>query len=185
MDKQRITKPSNEYIYFLLHKPKGVLSTLSDPEGRKTLKPFLRSLPTRVYPVGRLDYNSEGLILLTNDGDLARKLTHPSSNVPKKYEVKVRGTPSEATLESLASGIYLDGRKTLPAGIVFLKRAANSWLEVTLQEGRKQQIRRMFSEVGHPVSKLRRVAIGSLQLGRLPPGEMRPLEPHEVKALKS
>jgi pseudouridine synthase len=184
VDGRSIGRPTDRYIYFAFNKPKGVLSTLSDPEDRPTLKRYLKSLPTRVYPVGRLDFQSEGLVLLTNDGELAQALTHPSHHVSKLYEVKVRGCPHAEILTRLEKGIFLDGKRTLPAEFSILKRATNAWLSVTLTEGRKQQIRRMLESVGHPVVKLRRMAIGPLRLGRQATGTLRPLEPKEISSLR-
>ncbi|MFN2443677.1 MAG: pseudouridine synthase [Thermoanaerobaculia bacterium] len=188
LDGKLITR-SEEPRYILLYKPKEVMTTVDDPEGRKTVMDLLRGVRERVFPVGRLDYHSEGLIVLTNDGELAYKLSHPSHGTIKTYHVKVRGVPSDKIIEKLARGIVLDGKRTRPAEFERLRTTGtgreegNSWFVIRLQEGRTQQIRRMFQVVGHPVSKLKRVAIGSLQDGSLQPGQWRPLEPFEIRLL--
>lgn len=188
LDGKLITR-SEEPRYILLYKPKEVMTTVDDPEGRKTVMDLLRGVRERVFPVGRLDYHSEGLIVLTNDGELAYKLSHPSHGTIKTYHVKVKGVPSDKIIEKLARGIVLDGKRTRPAEFERLRTTGtgreegNSWFVIRLQEGRTQQIRRMFQVVGHPVSKLKRVAIGSLQDGSLQPGQWRPLEPFEIRLL--
>ncbi len=171
-------------MYYLLHKPKGVLSTASDPKGRPTVLSLLRGVRERVFPVGRLDWNSEGLIILTNDGELAHHLTHPSNHVPKVYRVKVKGIAPPEALERVRHGLYLEGRRTLPAPVTRISSQQNTWLEVVLFEGRKNQIRRVFERLGHPVLKLRRTAIGPIADRVLKPGEYRPLTPAEVTRLK-
>jgi pseudouridine synthase len=170
-------------VYFLLHKPKGCLSTVSDPGGRPTVVGLLRGVRERVFPVGRLDWESEGLMILTNDGDLALRLTHPSNHVPKVYRVKVKGLVGRQTLEQVRHGLYLDGRRTLPAPVTRISSQQNTWLEVTLFEGRRNQIRRVFERLGHPVLKLKRTAIGSLADRDLRPGQFRRLTPAEVTRL--
>lgn len=174
-------------VYFMFYKPEGVLTTLSVEEGRPTVGSFLRKIRERVYPVGRLDYRSEGLMILTNDGTLAHALMHPSRKIAKVYHVKVKGLPSDEKLDKLRAGVRLEDGKTLPALIRPLGAARtiqNTWLEVTIYEGRKRQIRRMFDKINHSVIKLKRVGIGGLRIGRLEPGDMRPLSPKEVTALK-
>lgn len=171
-------------VYYLLHKPKGVLSTVSDPGGRPTVISLLRGVRERVFPVGRLDWNSEGLIILTNDGDLANHLTHPSNHVPKVYRVKIKGVVEPSALEQVRHGLYLDGRRTLPAPVTRISSQQNTWLEVVLFEGRRNQIRRVFERLGHPVLKLKRTAIGSIADRALKPGEFRALLPSEVARLK-
>jgi pseudouridine synthase len=171
-------------VYYLLHKPKGVLSTASDPKGRPTVLSLLRGVRERVFPVGRLDWNSEGLIILTNDGELAHHLTHPSNHVPKVYRVKVKGIAPPEALERVRHGLYLEGRRTLPAPVTRISSQQNTWLEVVLFEGRRNQIRRVFERLGHPVLKLRRTAIGPIADRVLKPGEYRPLTPAEVTRLK-
>ena len=194
------------HVYVLLHKPKGYVTTVTDPEGRPTVLDLVRGIATRVYPVGRLDYSSEGLLLLTNDGELARALTHASSHVPKTYLVKVSGQPTEEEIEKLRRGILLPAERaplkgvpgketkaesrrrsqsvrTAPARIQLLRSAANPWYEVSLIEGRNRQIRRMFEEVGHHVEKIKRVRYGPLELD-VEPGKFRHLNSKEVAQLK-
>lgn len=170
-------------VYFLMHKPKGCLSTVRDPGGRPTVVGLLRGVRERVFPVGRLDWESEGLIILTNDGEMALRLTHPSNHVPKVYRVKVKGLVGRQTLEQVRHGLYLDGRRTLPAPVTRISSQQNTWLEVTLFEGRRNQIRRVFERLGHPVLKLKRTAIGSLVDRDLRPGQFRRLTPAEVTRL--
>lgn len=178
--------------YVLLNKPRGLVVTREDPERRPTVFALLGNrVPQRVVPVGRLDVDSEGLLILTDDGTLVHKLTHPSGGCRKEYEVKVSGVPTPAQLERLRRGIRLeDGTRTSPAEIELVETTpekggvgGNAWLKVVLGEGRSRQIRRMFSLVGHPVAKLRRVAIGPLRDRSLKPGDWRDLEAGEVKAL--
>ena len=181
-------KEAERAVYFLLHKPKGYVTTVSDPEGRKTVMELLPKGGERIYPVGRLDYASEGLLLMTNDGALAQRLTKASSHVPKTYLVKVRGKVGEKALERLRTGITIkleDGRRvtTSPARIRLVEDAPNPWYEVELIEGRNRQIRRMFEEVGFLVEKIRRVKLGPLTLD-VPPGKFRALTAAEVKELK-
>ncbi len=174
-------------VYIMLNKPPGVLTTLEDTEGRPTVKQLIGSLRFRVYPVGRLDFNSEGLLLLTNDGELAYRVIHPSHKVPKTYLVKIKGVIGEDDLNRLRRGVMLDDGMTAPARIrrVRMPRAEkNSWLEVTIHEGRKRQIRRMFERVGHAVLKLKRIRIDGLELGGLRPGQWRYLSDDELKRLK-
>ncbi len=170
--------------YFILHKPRGVLTTLRDPGHRPTIRDLIRHIPERVYPVGRLDYHSEGLVLLTNDGELAFALTHPSRRVARVYRVLVRGRPSPEALDALRRGIPLEGRRTLPARVRRLHSGRNTWLEITLREGRRQQIRRMCLAIGHPVKRLRRVSYGGVGLGDLPAGAVRALRIEEIARLR-
>ncbi len=169
-------------VYLLLNKPRGVLSSTSDPEGRKLVIDFVPPKYGRVFPIGRLDYNTEGLIILTNDGELAN-LVASSKIIPKKYKVKVKGIPSEKAIERLRRGIRLDdGYKTAPAEIVLIKNTEkNSWFEVTLYEGHNHQIRKMFDAIGHSVVKLRRTKIGHLTDKHLPTGKIRELLPEEIQ----
>ena len=175
--------------YFLLYKPREVMTTRKDPEGRRTVIDLIKGVRERINPVGRLDYHSEGLILLTNDGELGNQLTHPVHGWVKTYHVKVRGVPEQRLIEKLERGITLDGKRTLPCEIQRMKTTGkgddegNSWYEVKLREGRTRQIRKMFQAMGHPVSKLRRVAIGPLSDPRLGPGDYRELTKQEVKML--
>jgi pseudouridine synthase len=181
------------HLYILLYKPIEVMTTVEDPQGRRTVIDLVKGVRERIYPVGRLDFHSEGLIILTNDGDLAFKVSHPKHGSVKTYHVKVRGVPTDRLVEKLERGITIEGKRTLPCEISRMKTTGrstgrgedegNSWYEVKLREGRTQQIRKMFQAVGHPVSKLRRVAIGPLSDPRLTPGDYRELTTKEVKML--
>lgn len=177
------------HVYLMLNKPKGYVTTMSDPEKRPTVMDLIRGVKGRVYPVGRLDYASEGLLLLTNDGELANRLMKAASHVAKTYVVKVAGTPKEEALAKLRAGVSIatdDGKRvrTSPASVKVVKEAANPWYEITLIEGRNRQIRRMFEAVGHHVEKIKRVRYGPLTLD-VPPGEFRPLTLREIERLKS
>jgi 23S rRNA pseudouridine2605 synthase len=177
------------HIYLLMNKPKGYVTTLRDPEHRPTVMDLLRGVGARVYPVGRLDYASEGLLLLTNDGDFAYRLMKAASHVPKTYMVKVAGSPTAGSLEKLREGISIPSARgkrvrTAPAKIRVIRESANPWYEVTLIEGKNRQIRHMFEEVGHHVEKIKRVRYGPLQLD-VHPGEFRKLTPEEVARLIS
>lgn len=173
--------------YYALWKPKGVITSTSDPEGRRDLGEWLRPLKKigRLFPVGRLDFRSEGLLLLTTDGELAHRLQHPRYGVVKRYRVKVGGVPAEGELERLRRGIELEDGRTAPA-VARVVRATErkAWLEIEIHEGRKRQVRRMFEALGHSVEKLVRVAYGPVELRGLSPGEMRPLSAREVELLK-
>jgi 23S rRNA pseudouridine2605 synthase len=179
-----VLRPPRRHIYIAMNKPREVVTTLSDPQGRTTVKHLLKGLRERVFPVGRLDYHSEGLLLLTNDGELANRILSPSGHVEKVYHVKVNGRLAQEQIEQFRTGISLHGRRTAPAGIRLLKDAANPWYEVRLTEGRQQQIRLMFKNLGRLVEKLRRVQIGPLALGSLPPGAWRQLTEDEVRRLR-
>jgi 23S rRNA pseudouridine2605 synthase len=184
----KLIKFSGHHVYILLNKPKGYVTTLSDPEGRPTIVDLLQGVKQRVYPVGRLDYASEGLLLLTNDGELANALTKAASHVPKTYLVKVSGQPSDAAIEQLRAGIELPDRKgihsrTAPAGIQLVHKSENPWYEVTLIEGRNRQVRAMFEQTGHHVEKLKRVRYGPFTLD-VHPGKHRNLSPEEVEQLR-
>lgn len=171
-----------EKVYLLLNKPIGYLTSTADPHGRPLVIDLIGKYRSRVHPVGRLDFNSEGLLLLTNDGAFTQLVTRAASHVPKRYEVKVKGQPSELQLNRLRRGVTIDGVRTAPAKVRRLRESeTNTWYEVILYEGRNQQIRKMFDEVGHSVIKLRRVAIGFLNHVRLRSGEFRLLEPAEVE----
>lgn len=171
-----------EKVYVLLNKPKGYLSSMSDPKGRPLVTDLVPASLGRLNPVGRLDFNTEGLLLLTNDGDFTNHVTSARNRIAKVYKVKVKGIPSDNAIGRLRRGIRLDDERTAPAEIRPLeKTAANAWFEVTLHEGRNQQIRRMFDAIGHSVLKLSRVRIGTLSEPRLKVGEWRHLMPAEVK----
>jgi 23S rRNA pseudouridine2605 synthase len=177
---------AREKIYVLLNKPRGYLASLSDPEERPLVTELVPSSLGRLHPVGRLDFNTEGLLILTNDGELTNYITAARNGVAKVYEVKVKGVPPEEAIERLRRGIRLDdGALTAPAQITLAgETGTNAWFEVILHEGRNQQIRRMFDQIGHSVLKLRRVAIGPLRDERLPVGAYRLLHPGEVARLK-
>lgn len=182
-------RADQRHVYLLLNKPRGYVTTVSDPENRPTVMDLVRGVRGRVYPVGRLDYASEGLLLLTNDGDLANRMMKAASHVPKTYLVKVAGIPKEEALAKLRAGLSIatdEGKRvrTAPASVRVVKEATNPWYEVTLIEGRNRQIRRMFEAVGHHVEKIKRVRYGPLSLD-VPPGEFRSLTLKEVERLKS
>ncbi len=176
---------SREKIYVLLNKPRGYLSSVADPEDRPLVTQLVPQSLGRLHPVGRLDFNTEGLLLLTNDGDFTNFITAARNRVRKVYEVKVKGVPPESAIERLQKGIRLDdGVRTAPAEIKRIDESdANSWFEVVLHEGRNQQIRRMFDAIGHSVTKLRRIRIGFLTDEQLPPKHWRFLAPVEVTKL--
>jgi 23S rRNA pseudouridine2605 synthase len=185
----KLLRGPERYTYIVLNKPKGYVTTVSDPEGRPTVMELVRGVKGRVYPVGRLDWASEGLLLLTNDGGLANILMKAASHVPKTYVVKVAGQPEEPKIEKLRRGVSIaekGGRRvrTAPAKIQSIREGENPWFEVTLIEGRNRQIRKMFEEIGHHVEKIRRVKYGPLSLD-VRPGEFRNLTPEEVARLKS
>lgn len=202
VDGRRLRAPER-HRYILLNKPAGVVTTRSDPQRRQTVIDLLDGVREYVYPVGRLDYDSEGLLLLTNDGELAARLTHPRHQVERTYEAYVAGTPDKEAIDQLRRGIPLDGRRTMPADVKLLSRPApaphrgapheqknhdkraNGVLRITIREGRNRQVRRMCEAVGHPVRKLRRVRIGPITDRRLRAGEWRELTRQEVEKLKS
>lgn len=178
--------PATPALYLLLHKPAGVVTTLSDPEGRTTVRDLLHGVRVRVFPVGRLDYHSAGLLLLTNDGELAQRLMHPRYGVPKTYHVKVKGVPDQAALERLRAGVHIAGGRTAPAQARVLdEHGEKAWLEITVREGRKREVRQMCERVGLSVEKLTRIQLGPLQLGKLAPGAFRPLTERELAALRA
>jgi 23S rRNA pseudouridine2605 synthase len=184
-----LQREQQRHVYLLLNKPKGYVTTANDPQKRPTVMDLVRGVKGRVYPVGRLDYASEGLLIMTNDGELANLLMKAASHVSKTYVVKVAGTPTEEAIAKLRGGISIatdDGKRvrTGPAAVRIVKQAANPWYEITLIEGRNRQIRRMFEAVGHHVEKIKRVRYGPLALD-VPPGEYRSLTLKEVQRLKS
>jgi 23S rRNA pseudouridine2605 synthase len=173
--------------YLLLNKPRGYVTTRSDPQRRPTVIDLLRGVREYVYPVGRLDFDSEGLLLLTNDGDLAARLTHPRHGLPRVYEARVLGIPDAHDLDRLSRGIVLDGRRTEPADVRLLphdRDAANATLAITIREGRNRQVRNMCDAIGHPVKHLKRVAIGPLRDPKLKAGQWRELSESEVERLR-
>jgi 23S rRNA pseudouridine2605 synthase len=174
-----------EHRYILLNKPRGVVSTRSDPQRRPTVLDLLKGVREYLYPVGRLDFDSEGLLLLTNDGDLAARLTHPRHGVPRVYHANVLGVPDAHDLRRLMKGVPIDGRPSSPAVIKVLHAAGKtSLLEITIREGRNRQVRKMCEAIGHPVSALTRVAIGPIRDPRLKPGRWRDLKNEEVERLR-
>ncbi len=183
VDGTLLRKPKHN-VYLALNKPREVVTTLSDPQGRKTVKHLLRGVRERVFPVGRLDYLSEGLLLLTTDGEMANKLTSPAGHVEKVYLVKANGYLTVEQEEMFRTGIALHGKRTAPAKLKLVKQAANPWYEVRLTEGRQNQIRLMFKHCGKLVEKLKRVQIGFLKLGELRPGEFRHLDAREVERFR-
>jgi 23S rRNA pseudouridine2605 synthase len=187
----RRVKTAQRRLYILMYKPRGYITTRSDPQRRPTVIDLLSNGGVRdyVYPVGRLDYESEGLILLTSDGDLAAQLTHPSHGVPREYEARVRGVPDRHALERIAKGVVLDRRRTAPAEIALKKvvegdDGQQAVLSIVLREGRNRQVRNMCDAIGHPVVRLRRVRIGSITDDNIRPGEFRELSPREIASLK-
>jgi pseudouridine synthase len=184
VDGDPIEKRAGRRVYLVLNKPRGYVTTLADPEGRPTVADLLGGVRARVFPVGRLDYHSEGLLLLTNDGALARDLMHPGQGVRKTYAVKVRGRPDAESMRRMARGLELDGRRTLPCEVRLVRPSANSWLEVTVVEGRKHLVRRLLRAVGYPVLKLRRTRYDGVHLGKLPAGRWRHLSPSELERLR-
>ena len=200
----QLLRGRERHVYIALYKPKGYVTTVSDPEGRPTVMQLLEGVEERIFPVGRLDYASEGLLLLTNDGALMQQLTNAASHIPKSYMVKISGMPSEEQLDRLRAGVHLPAERsragtmggtqrgmprrseavrTQPAGIELVREQENPWYRVTLTEGRNRQIRRMFEQIGHHVEKIRRVRYGPLELD-LEPGKWRFLKPREVDALR-
>jgi 23S rRNA pseudouridine2605 synthase len=183
VDFQPIAK--EDLLYIILNKPKGYVTTVKDDEGRPTVMALIHGVNARVYPVGRLDFNSEGLLLLTNDGAMAQRLMAPEFHVAKVYLAKVHRMPRAETLDEFREGFRLDGRRLKPCAIEVAEKGENPWLKVTLIEGKNQQIRRMFAAVGHPVSKLRRIQFGPLCDPALKPGEWRFCNAQELAALKA
>ena len=190
LDGRRLQFPVPRY-YFLLHKPEGHITSRSDPEGRPTVFDLVPArLRSTLIAVGRLDFDTEGLLILTDDGEFANRIAHPRFGCAKTYEVKVKGRPSEDRLRRVRQGMVIDGRKTLPARVRALKRRlggrhseSNAWWQIEIREGRSRQIRRMFAEIGHPVQRLRRVAIGGISDPQLPKGSFRELTTAEVQRL--
>ncbi len=193
VDGRRLKGPQRAR-YILLNKPAGYVTTRVDPQHRRTVLDLLTGVREYVYPVGRLDYDTEGLLLLTNDGELAARLTHPRHGVERTYEARVAGMPDHDAIDRLRNGVPLDGRRTQPATVVLLNRAAATRLAgrrepqgvllITIREGRNRQVRRMCEAVGHPVKKLVRRQIGPLRDRQLKPGEWRDLRAEEVRALQ-
>ena len=172
-------------MFVMLNKPVGFISTLHDPDGRPTVKRLMPKPSLRLFPVGRLDYDSEGLLLMTNNGDIAQACLHPTHHVPKTYLVKVKGVLEDPEVQQLRRGVTLDDGQTSPAKVKKAGKAhANSWIEITIREGRKHQVKRMFDHIGHPVIRLKRIQFGPLNLGKLPPGKTRHLTDKEANDLR-
>lgn len=177
---------SSRKLYILLYKPVGYMTTLDDPEGRPLVTDLLKDIGERVYPVGRLDYNTEGLLLLTSDGEWANQLMHPRHEVEKEYHVRVRGKVHKSQLDQLAGGVEIEGRKTAPAVVRMIKEGEqNDWFSITIHEGRNRQVRRMCEAVSLSVVRLRRVRYGMVSMGTLKPGEYRLLTDSEVSCLRN
>ncbi|MCL2106545.1 MAG: rRNA pseudouridine synthase [Oscillospiraceae bacterium] len=186
VDGQRLEPHRERKLYLMLHKPRGYVTTMEDRHARRGVAELVASYPERLFPVGRLDKDSEGLLLMTNDGDFANALTHPSRHVKKVYRVTIRGQVSDRQQEALRGGVELDGQPTLPLELRLLAdEPERTVLEFTLREGRNRQIRRMCGALGLEVARLKRVAIGPLRLGMLPPGQTRELTAEEIKRLKN
>lgn len=187
VDNEKIYLPKKKnYLYLMLNKPRGYVTTVSDEKDRKCVMDLLEGIEQRVYPVGRLDRNSEGLLLFTNDGEFANGIMHPSKHISKTYRVTVRPDISDEQLVRLSEGIELDGKKTMPATVnVLQKEPGRVVMTITIREGRNRQIRRMCETVGLEVARLRRISIGPLRLGMLQPGEYRELTAEELRALRN
>ncbi|MCX5851964.1 MAG: pseudouridine synthase [Deltaproteobacteria bacterium] len=173
-------------VYVALYKPRGYISTLSDPEGRPLVTDLLKKIPERLYPVGRLDYDSEGLILLTNDGSFAHRIQHPSHEIPKTYAVKIRGEMAPGEIDRLRRGITLADGRFIPRSVrITRKNSKSSWIEITVTEGRNRILRRSLELLGKEVTRLVRLGIGTVELGTLKPGEYRRLTHQEVEKLRA
>jgi len=180
----RLIRAAKHLLYIVLNKPTGTVTTVSDPQHRATVMELLRGVKERVYPVGRLDYHSEGLLLMTNDGELANAVMSAATHLPKTYLVKANGALTAEQEQQFRDGIPISGQRTLPAGLKLVRSAENPWYEVRLFEGRNQQIRLMFKHFGRLVEKLKRVRIGPIELGPLKPGQFRYLDEQELRKLK-
>ena len=176
----------NRFVYYMLNKPKGYVTTVSDDKDRKTVMSLLPNNNKRIYPVGRLDYDSEGLLILTNDGDLTFRLTHPRNEIPKTYLVKIEGEIGEDQLNRLRSGVVIEGVRTKKCNLKVIERAKNETkLHITIKEGKNRQVRKMFESIGKEVVFLKRIKIGDLTLSGLNRGEVRSLSPREIDYLKN
>lgn len=185
VDGKPIRRQSKVYVIF--NKPKGVITSAQDPEGRKTVTEFFKNIKQRIYPIGRLDYDTEGLLLLTNDGEFAHLLTHPKHHVPRTYLATVKGVPHGSLLDKLKNGIELEDGMTAPAEVEYqdVRLETNeAVVKITIYEGRNRQVRRMFDAIHHPVIKLKRIQFGPLQLSGIPRGKFRHLTPQEVNELR-
>lgn len=175
-----------QHKYIMLNKPRGYVNTMSDEHGRRCVAELVKDVKSRVYPIGRLDLNSEGLLLFTNDGDFANKIMHPKGHISKTYRVTIRPDINDEQLAKLAEGVYIDGKKTMPATVHVISKEPNRVvLSITITEGRNRQIRKMMEKIGLQVARLKRTHIGPIKLGMLKPGTWRELKPLELKALKT
>ena len=182
--KGRPVQPRIKNVYIMLHKPRGYITTMSDEMGRRCVAELVKEIPGRIYPVGRLDRDSEGLLLMTNDGAFANKMVHPSMHVPKVYRVTIRPGITEDQLTQMSVGMEIDGEKTLPASVrVLEQQQGRVVLEIVLQQGRNRQIRKMCEQLGLEVARLKRIAMGPVKLGMLQPGQYRELTKEEIKGL--
>ncbi len=180
----KVAKLEKRKYYIMLNKPAGVLSTVKDDRGRECVVDIIEGVDARLYPVGRLDYDTTGLLLLTNDGDFMQRVTHPSFEIWKTYEAVVKGVPTETDVRRFAEGLMLDDGKTLPAVLdVVGYKGKNAIVEVSIREGRNRQVRRMLERIGHPVNSLKRISFGSLELGDLKPGKWCYLNPEDLKGM--
>ena len=177
---------TSRLVYIMLHKPEGYVTTVKDQFDRPTVLDLVKDVNERIFPVGRLDYDTSGLLLLTNDGDLTYRLTHPSHEVEKVYEAKLYGTPDTYAIAQFRRGIVIEGKKTAPGKLEVIKSQGRfSWCRITIKEGRNRQVRKMCDAVKHPVAELKRVATGNLRLGSLEKGKYRPLTAGEIRYLKN
>ncbi len=185
VDGKLLLRPDSAKYYYLFNKPRNVVSTMNDPEGRPCVGDLLKALKKRFFTVGRLDFDAEGLMILTNDGQLAQKLSHPSHRIPRTYLVKVRGTPDDRLLSTIKRGMRIGDGERLGDVLwsVVKKQKTTTWLRIVLYEGKKNEIKRIFLQIRHPVRKIRRVGFGPLTLGTLPVGEWRPLTEREMTKL--
>lgn len=181
----KLIKRIEPKVYIMFNKPEECITSMYDPEGRTTVKDFLKGVKAKVFPVGRLDYNSGGLLIMTNDGELANVILHPRGKIPKTYLVKIDGVLEDEDIQNIEKGVRLEDGVTAPAKVRKIKKTdANSWIEITIYEGKKRQVRRMFERIGHPVLRLKRIRIDGLELDNLPSGAYRYLTPEEIKRLK-
>jgi pseudouridine synthase len=180
----KLVEVKEQLVYYLLNKPKGYVTTLSDPQGRPIVTSLIKNSTVRLFPVGRLDLDTEGALILTNDGEFAQKIQHPSHGIDKTYEALVKGSPQKDKLVLLERGIFLEGKMTSPAAVsVKRKLRDNTLVQITIHEGRKRQVRKMFGFIGNPVLHLKRTAYGKLPLGRIAIGDYRQLNPSELNKI--
>jgi 23S rRNA pseudouridine2605 synthase len=187
LDGKRVRPPSTEKVYYLFHKPRFVVSTMEDPEGRPCLKDYMKGIKGNLFPIGRLDFDAEGLMILTNDGALAQKLSHPSNQIPRTYYVKVRGVPDERSLARIRRGMDIGEGDRIGEvqWSVIRKQKTSTWIRIVLYEGKKNELKRIFFRVGHPARKIRRISFGPFTLGGLDTGRWRPFTPSESTRVAS